>query len=193
MDKKKSFKVYYLLISEGTTEFNLFGYLTTKKFKKVFEESNIQFSIKVEIIKDGRQMISQGKLGGAGNIGDFKTKYTLVKDKYPDQKLFFMLDKDLEDSLKIGDLIKRGGDIIQFVEYNSEYLLLKFAGKDLKKPSDFKNLGDFRNVYCKSEFKKQFKKDAPDFKDDDFDSIFNNVSDEEIKRNFAELFSTLLF
>ena len=79
---------------------------------------------------------------------------------------------------------------MQFIEHNSEYLLLKFSGKNPKKPVDFNNLGKFRD-YCKSEFQKHFGKIAPNFKDSDFDSIFNNVTDKEIKDSFIELFSTL--
>jgi hypothetical protein len=189
MNKKKSFKVYYLLISEGTTEFNLFGYLTTKKFKKVFDESNIQFSIKVEIVEAG---ISQGKLNGVGNFSSFMGKYNLIKndDRYKGQKLFFIMDKDFRDFPKIEAMIKKGGDIVQFVEYNSEHLLLKFAGKNPKNPSDFNNMAEFRK-YCKSNFQKQFKKKACDFKDTDFDLIFNNLDDKVIKNNLVELFSTV--
>jgi hypothetical protein len=189
MNKKKIFKVYYLLLSEGTTEFNLFGYLTTKKFKESFEKSNIQFSIKVEIVEYG---ISQGKLNSGGNLSSFKGKYNPIKydDRYKGQKLFFIMDKDFDDSSQIETLIKNGGDIVQFVEYNSEYLLLKLSGKNPKKPVDFNNLGKFRD-YCKSGFKKHFGKKAPDFKDADFDSIFSSVTDKEIKDSFTELFSTL--
>lgn len=190
MDKKKSFKIYYLLISEGTTEFNLFGYLTTKKFKEDFEKSNIQFSIKVEIKKNG---ISQGKLNGDGSFHAFKIKYKSIKNdnRYKCQKLFFIIDKDFDDSPQKETLIKNGGDIVQFIEYNSEYLLLKFSGKNPKKPSDFKNnLKEFRD-YSKKEFIKQFGKEVSNFKDSDFDLIFNNVSDKEIKNCFNELFSTI--
>ena len=70
------FQIYYLLISEGTTEFNLFAYLTKNKFRDSFEKSNIKFSIKVEIVEAG---ISQGKLNGAGNLPSFKGKYDLIK------------------------------------------------------------------------------------------------------------------
>lgn len=89
MSKKKSFEVYYLLVSEGTAEYRLFGYLTTKKFREMFN-----------------------------------------------------------------------------------------------------NLGKFRD-YCKPEFKKHFGKKVSDFKDADFDSIFNNVDGDEIKSAFVELFATL--
>ena len=100
------------------------------------------------------------------------------------------MDKDLDDSSKIADAIKECEDIVQFIEYNSEYLLLNFADKNLKNPSDFENLKIFRN-YCKKEFKTQFKKKASDFKDQDFENILNKVTDEEIKKVFFELFFTL--
>lgn len=187
MSTKKSFDVYHLLVSEGTAEYRLFGYLTKNKFKDVFNKSKIKFSDKVELVEVG---VSQGKLNSAGNIGDFKIKYELIREKYKWQKRFFMLDKDLDDSLDIEKLIKQNGDIVQFLEYSSEHLLLKFSGKNPKEPSGFKNLGEFR-VYCKAEFQKQFSKKASDFKDVDFDSVFKNVKDNDIKSSFAELFSTL--
>lgn len=189
MIKKKSFKIYYLLLTEGTTEFNLFGYLTTNKFKGVFKESNIQFSIKVEIVDAG---ISQGKLNGVGDLTSFKVKYGLIKDdaRYADQKLFFVIDNDFDDSSRVKELIEKDGNIVQFVEYNSEHLLLRFGGKNPKNPTDFKNMGEFRD-YCKSEFQKQFNKKASEFKDADFDSVFVNTKDDEIKEAFVELFSTL--
>lgn len=92
----------------------------------------------------------------------------------------------------IENLIIKKGDIVQFLEHNFEYLLLKFAGISLRNPSDFDNLSEFR-PYCKREFQKKFNKPASDFKDPDFDSIFNNVSDEEIRNCFSKLFSTLDF
>lgn len=187
MSTKKSFDVYYLLVSEGTAEYRLFGYLTTKKFRDMFAASNIKFSDKVEIVEVG---VSQGKLNSAGNIGDFETKYELIREKYKGQKRFFMLDKDLDDSSEIEKLIKKHEDIVQFLEYNSEHLLLRLAGKNPKNPSDFPNLGKFRD-YCKPEFEKHFSKKASTFTDVDFDSIFNNVNDSEIKVAFVELFSTL--
>jgi len=72
VDSKKGFKVYYLLLSEGTTEFNLFAYLTKKRFRALFDNSRVQFSNKVEIIKDGNQIVSQGKLDGVSDIGTSK-------------------------------------------------------------------------------------------------------------------------
>lgn len=190
MTKKKSFKIYYLLLTEGTTEFNLFGYLTTNKFKGVFEESNVQFSIKVEIVDAG---ISQGKLNGVGNLSSFKGKYDLIKNdtRYSGQKLFFVIDKDFDDSSQVEALIKGDGNIVQFVEYNSEHLLLRFGGKNPKDPSDFNNnMANFR-TYCKNEFQIKFTKKASEFKDTDFDVVFANTTDDEIKKAFVELFSTL--
>jgi len=187
MDKKKSFKIYYLLLCEGTTEFNLFGYITTKKFKESFEKSNVQFSIKIELVENG---ISQGKLNGVSDIKSFKKKYKSIREKYKGQKRFFMLDKDIDDSSDIENLIKKKGDIVQFLEYNSEYSLLKFAGKNPKILPEFKNRKEFKD-YLDTEFGKQFRKRASDFKDVDFDSVFRNVEDKDIKITFAELFSTL--
>lgn len=191
MKIKKSFKTYYLLLAEGTTEFNLFAYLTKNRFKELFAKSSIQFSNKVEIIKNGEQIVSQGKLNGVGNLSSFTGKYNLIKkdDRYKGEKLFFVLDKDLNDSTAIEKLISKNGDIVQFLEYNSEYLLLKFKGADPKNPPDFKNLADFRN-YCKSEFQKQFQKNASALNDFDFDIIFKKVKATEIQKSFSKLFST---
>lgn len=185
--KKKRFQVYHLLVSEGTTEYNLFGYLKNR-FREIFDNSNIKFSDKVQIPSAG---ILNGKLNGASDINSFNGKYKLIKKQYKDQKRFFILDKDLDDSEKIADAIKKGKDIVQFIEYNSEYLLLNFAGKNPKKPSDFKSLKSFRN-YCKTEFKAQFRKEASAFKDPDFEKILNKVGDEEIKKVFSVLFSFLI-
>lgn len=189
MNKKKSFKTYYLLICEGSTESNIFAYLTKVRFRVLFNNSNIQFSNRVEIVENG---ITQGKLNGDGSFHAFKIKYKFIKNnvRYRGQKFFFILDKDFDDSPQKEALIKKRGDIVQFMEYNSEYLLLKFAGKNPKNPSYFKNLKDFRD-YCKNEFLKQFKKEAKYFNDSDLNSIFSNISDKEIKNSFNELFSTL--
>lgn len=189
MDTKKSFKIYYLLLAEGATEFNLFAYLTKNKFRVDFEKSNIKFSDKVTITSID---ISKGKLNGFGNLSSFKRKYDFIKKKYKGEKLIFFIDKDLEDSDRIETLIKQNGNIVQFVEYNSEYLLLKFSGKNPKKPLDFKNMVGFR-FYCKAEFQRQFKKKASELKDPDFDLIFSNIKDAEIRKSFSELFSTLTF
>lgn len=190
MGNKKGFNVYHLLLSEGTTEFNLFAYLTRNRFRGLFEASSVKFSNNVEIIKNGNQVVSQGKLGGVGNVGDFRASNTLIKEKYPGQRLFYFLDKDIDDSTVIGALINADGDIIQFVEYNSEHLLLKLGGKNPKDPAEFANLKDFRD-YCKQEFVKQFGKHAHKFKDVDFELVFNNSTEDEIRDSFNELFATL--
>jgi hypothetical protein len=187
MTKKKIFQIYYLLVSEGTTEYNLFAYLTRNRFRELFYNSNIKFSDKVEIAEVG---ISKGKLNGASDISSFESKYKFIKKRYKGQKRFFILDKDLDDSLKIADAIKKGKDIVQFIEYNSEYLLLNFADKNPKKPSHFVNLEKFRS-YCKAEFQKQFGKKASQFQDPDFEKVLKNISDEEVKEVFSVLFSTL--
>lgn len=187
MEKKKSFIIYYLLLCEGTTEFNLFAYLTRVKFRGLFDQSNIKFSDGVQIVASN---VSQGKLNGAGNLSSFKAKYDAIKKKYSGQTLFFVLDKDLDDSAQIETMIQTGGDIVQFLICNSEHLLLRLDGRNPKEPSDFTNLKDFRD-YCKAEFLKQFGKEAPKFKDPDFELIFAKLSDDDIRATFVELFATL--
>lgn len=190
MKTKKSFKIYYLLLTEGTTEFNLFAYLTKNKFRDDFEKSNIKFSDKVTITAID---ISRGKLnGGISNLSSFKGKYNPIKKdkRYKGEKLFFVIDKDFDDFLKVEVLIKEDGNIVQFVEYNSEHLLLRFGNKNPKNPLDFNNMVEFKS-YCKAEFQKHFNKKASEFKDLDFDLIFSKVEDEEIRKSFIELFSTL--
>ena len=86
MDEKKGFKIYYLLLSEGTTEFNLFAYLTKVRFRVLFAGSSIQFRNTVEIIKDGNQIVSQGKLDGVSTIAHFTSKHILIKEKYEDEE-----------------------------------------------------------------------------------------------------------
>jgi hypothetical protein len=173
-------------VSEGFAEYNLFAYLKNR-FRDLFDNSNIKFSDKVEIREVG---VSKGKLNGASNLSSFESKYKLIKKRYEDQKRFFILDKDIDDSSKIADAIKKSKDLLQFIEYNSEYLLLNSAGKNPKKPSDFVNLEKFR-IYCKEEFLRKFGKKASQFQDPDFEKIFKNVNDEEIKKAFPVLFSTL--
>ncbi len=190
MGNKKGFKVYYLLLNEGTTEFNLFAYLTRNKYRELFTGSNIQFSNKVEIIKDGNQIISQGKLDGVSDISHFTAKHILIKEKYENQRLFYFLDKDIDDSTAIETLVLQDGDIVQFLEYNSEHLLLRLAGRSPQNPMDFANLGEFR-TYCKKEFVSQFGKNAHKFKDADFELVFNIPTEEEVRASFSELFSTL--
>lgn len=189
MKKNKNFKIYYLLLVEGTTEFNLFAYLTKKKFRDEFEKSNIKFSNKVTIANID---ISGGKLNGVGNLSSFKGKYNRIKkdSRHKGEKLFFIIDEDFDDSSQVKDLIEKDGNIVQFVKYNSEHLLLRFGNKNPKNPSDFISLEDFRN-YCKMEFQRQFKKKASEFKEPDFDLIFNGIDDKKIRRSFGELFSTL--
>lgn len=190
MDSKKGFNVYYLLLSEGTTEFNLFAYLTKNRFRAIFDGSSVQFSNKVEIIKDGNQIVSQGKLEGVSDIAHFTAKHILIKAQYAGQRLFYFLDKDIDDSSAIGALITQDGDLVQFMEYNSEHVLLRLAGKNPRNPSDFANLNDFR-AYCKQECVKQFGKNAHKFKDADFELVFNVPTEDEIRASFSELFSTL--
>lgn len=190
MANKKNFRVCYLLLNEGTAEANLFAYLTKNRFRALFDGSNVQFSNKVEIIKDDNQIVSKGKLDGVSDLKHFKSKHILIKEKYAGQKLFYFLDKDMDDSSAIEKFIIKNGDLIQFAEYNSEHLLLRLAGKKPKNPADFKNLSDFR-AYCKQAFKKQFKKEAHQFKDDDFESVFNVPTEDEVKASLNILFSTL--
>jgi hypothetical protein len=190
MANKKNFRVYYLLLNEGTAEANLFAYLTKNRFRALFDGSNVQFSNKVEIIKDDNQIVSQGKLDGVSDLKHFKSKHILIKEKYAGQRLFYFLDKDMDDSLAIEKLIIKDGDLIQFAEYNSEHLLLRLAGKNPKNPANFKNLSAFR-AYCKREFKKQFKKEAHQFKDADFELVFNVPTEDEVKASLSILFSTL--
>ena len=105
--------------------------------------------------------------------------------------MFFVLDKDLDDSVAIGELIERDGNIVQFVEYNSEHLLLRLGNKNPKNPSHCPNdMGAFRG-YCKNEFRQHFGKGAEEFKDKDFDLIFTDVSDEDMRAIFGKLFETL--
>ena len=185
----EQFQTYYLIANEGHTEYIIFSYLTKVRFKDLFDKSKIKFSDKIEIAEDDIQ-ISKGKLNGISSFKSFEIKNNLIKNKYVGQKIFFILDEDLYHSKKIGKVIKRQGDIIQFIKYNSEYLLLKFSGKTIKDPKDFKNLQEFRD-YCKEEFINEFNKEASQLKTPDLDNIFDKVDEIDIRKEFSELFSTL--
>lgn len=185
----EQFQTYYLIANEGHTEYVIFSYLTKVKFKNLFDKSKIKFSDKIEITEDDIQ-ISKGKLNGISSLKSFEIKNKLIKDKYGGQKIFFILDEDLYHSNEIGEAIKKQGDIIQFIKYNSEYLLLKFRGKTLKVPKDFKSLQEFRD-YCKEEFQNEFNKEASQLKTVDLDNIFNKADEIDIRKEFSELFSTL--
>ena len=187
MNPKKELLVYQLLLVEGTTEANLFAYLVTNKYREHFKKSKVRFSDKVEIIKNGKQIVTKGNLNGVGHINDFRASYNLIKAAYPQQKRFFVIDNDLDDSFQIGMEITESGDTVQFLTHNSEYLLLKFAGKNPKEPSEFPDMKSFRD-YAKSEFENQFNKKASAAKDPDFDVIFSTVSDQEVISSFKELF-----
>jgi hypothetical protein len=174
-------------LTEGSTESYLFAYLTKVRFRNLFANASIQFSNKVEIAE---QNISEGNLNGVSNLKTFKQKYNRIKKKYSGQPRFFLLDKDIPDSTEIEKLIVQNKDIVQFVNFNSEYTLLKLARKRPKHPDNFKNLTDFRS-YCKSEFIKEFKKKASELNDRDFDNIFGKVKDEEIEEYFSVLFKLI--
>ena len=186
--EKQGFTVFQLLLSEGTAEFNLFAYITKNKFSEEFESIDTKFSNKVEIIAKGEQIVSQGKLGGVSDIKHFRSKHNLIKSEYKNQPLFYFIDMDVDDSSEIGELILRDGHIVQFIEYNTEYMLLSLDGKNPRTPTDFANLKAFRD-YCKSEFVNEYGKCAHKFKDSDFEKIFKKCSDEEIRASFPELFS----
>jgi len=140
MKSKRELKVYCLILCEGKTEFNLFAYLTKNLFKEDFDSSHVQFSNKVEIIKGGRPIVSQGVLLGVSDFRQFKSKHDAIIKKYAKQTLFYLLDNDIDDSNAIGQLILNTGHRVQFLENNSEYLLLKLAGKCPKARGDFKIL-----------------------------------------------------
>lgn len=80
MTKKKIFPVYYVL-AEGATEYNLFAYLKNR-FKDLFDDSNINFSDKVQISSAG---ISNGKLNGIESFLSFNSKYKSIKRQYKDR------------------------------------------------------------------------------------------------------------
>lgn len=184
---KKLLKIFYFLACEGHTEYVIFSYLTRNRFRGEFLKSNIKFRDNINIIRDPFTIISNGKINGVGDETSFKSKYNIIKEEYKDERFFFFLDKDLEDSFKIEIIIKEGGDRVQFIEPNSEYLLLKLSGCNLKEPKDFIDLKSFRD-YSKEEFFKKFGKKANMINDFDLDKIFKNISDEDIKEIFKELF-----
>lgn len=186
MGIKKSLKIYYFLACEGYTEYKIFSYLTRNRFRNQFLKSDIRFRDGINITQ-GETIISNGKLNGVGDKANFKSKYLILKKYYPDGIFFFFLDKDLYDSSEIEQMVRMGGDFVQFIKYNSEYLLLKLSNFNLKDPEDFDCLEDFRQ-YCKNEFHAKFKKKASEIKEVELEQIFKRISDDEIKDIFNELF-----
>jgi len=186
---KKPFKVYYFLLYEGHTEFVIFSYLKNR-FRGEFSKSNIIFSDKTDYSNNGETIVFRGKLGGIGGISNFNSKYNVIKLNFPERTFLIFLDNDLDDSSKIKEKIEKNGDIVQLIEYNSEYLLLKLSGYGPKEPGEFKDLKTFRD-YCKSEFLTKFGKEASRINDFDLDGAFQYVSDDKIKEIFSGLFSIL--
>ncbi|MFZ3055046.1 MAG: hypothetical protein WA091_03665 [Minisyncoccales bacterium] len=186
---KKSLKINYFLACEGYTEYIIFSYLKNR-FRDDFLKSNINFSDKANIIQGGIDIISNGVMDGIGDKANFKSKYNIIKEKYQGGIFFFLLDDDLDDSSEIKKIIEKGGDFSQFIKHNSEYLLLRLSGYELKEPMEFKVSKKFRD-YCKEEFSKKFGKKASRINDFDLDDIFRDTTDEEIKRIFNDLFSIL--
>jgi hypothetical protein len=182
---KKLFKSYYLLACEGHTEYILFSYLTRNRFRNYF--SSVIFK-EVNLLRNKIEVIMGGKLNGVGDWSNFNSKYSILKEEFSDGKFFFFLDNDLDDSQKIGQAIRNGGDVVQFVKYNSEYLLLELYGHPLKCLGDFENQKAFRD-YCKEEFLKVYNKEAKTMNDRDLDLIFRNISDGDIVNIFSDLFS----
>jgi len=187
---KRPFKIFYFLACEGHTEYVIFSYLTRNRFRKEFSKSNVKFRDNINIIRDPSIIILNGKMDGVGDEANFKSKYNIIKREYPNEKFFFLLDEDLGDSLKIKAIIEGGGDVVQFIEHNSEHLLLKLSGYNPKEPKDFKDLKSFRD-YSKKEFRAKFGKKANMINDFDLDRVFKDISDNEIKEIFKEVFSTL--
>ncbi|MDD4358757.1 MAG: hypothetical protein PHY30_03000 [Candidatus Pacebacteria bacterium] len=183
---KKSLKIHYFLAWEGYTEYKIFSYLTRNRFRGQFLKSDIRFRDAINITQ-GEIIISNGKLNGVGDKTNFKSKYLILKKYYPDETFFFFLDEDLYDSSEIEQMIKMGGDFVQFIKYNSEYLLLKLSNFNLKNPEDFDRLEDFRQ-YCKDEFYERFRKKASEMKEAELEQIFKKISEDEIKDIFNELF-----
>jgi hypothetical protein len=136
------------------------------------------------------RLFSQGKLDGVSNLAHFRSKHTLIKEKYPSQRLFYFIDRDVDDSDAISTFVESEGDLIQFIEYNTEHMLISLDGKNPLNPCDFDDLKQFRD-YCKTEFVSQYGKRAHKFKDSDFEKIFGKCTEEQIRESLSVLFSTL--
>ena len=195
----------YLLFKEGQAEQKLIQYFRYNRFADLFNNSKIKFDEKINISRNGIKIIENGNMLGVSDRVHFESKYIDIVEYddnlYENKQMFFVLDEDIKDSEKIGDFIKSKGKIIQFIKYNIEYLLLELSGIKLKEPNlkDFSDFNNWHNKdwkayrdYCKVEFKKYFNKEAHEFKDSDFENIFKNHSDEEIKNIFPELFKLIV-
>lgn len=181
---KKHFKVHYFLAYEGYAELMIFAYLKNR-FRSDFETSNIKFRELTDSV-----IFSSGKINGVKNLKDFEDKYTKIKGNYPSERFLFFIDNDLYHSSIIHNKIIIGGDLVQKMQYNSEFLLMSLYGCNLKDISEFgSDFQKFRD-YCKNEFLILFGKDLKYIVNDNFlNKILKNVSDETIKQNFDVLFS----
>lgn len=185
-------RIYHFLACEGHTEYIIFSYLTRNRFRDRFSRANtnVEFSDKANVIVNADESISGGKLNGVKSLKHFNIKYAALKTAYPTQTFFFFLDEDLNDSAAIKKVILQGGDFVQFVTYNSEYLLLERSGNNPQHPTAFGTLQDFRN-YCKATFLTTFGKEASRINDQDLDTILTNSTDAEIEAIFGDLFALI--
>lgn len=160
----------YVICYEGEAEIGLFGFLKNK-----FCLKNKTF--KPELIE------------GFDSFAIFQRKYNKIikkwglKQKDLKQKIhfIFLVDKDLDDSVKIEKFIKGQGNTVQFCDPNIEAVLLKLAGINLQQGTSLK---DFR-AKCKEKFKEKFGKEAHQMKDSDLIALIKNET--IFNSNFPEL------
>lgn len=185
-------RTYHFLACEGHTEYVIFSYLTRSRFRERFSKANthVEFSDKANVIVNAEESISGGKLNGVKSLKHFNLKYSALKVAYPDQTFFFFLDEDLDDSTTIKQAILQGGDFVQFITYNSEYLLLKLSGNNPQDPKTFPTMKAFRD-YCKATFLATFSKEASRINERDLDTMLNSRTDAELEVIFSDLFSLI--
>lgn len=178
----------YSIIYEGYADFLLFAYLTKVLFRKEFLK--VKFIKNTNLILNGESVVSNGDMIGIGDLSNFKSKYIPLKREYKEATFFFILDSDLDDSKDIVNFLQENNELFQVAKYNTEYFLLSKGGEQLKNPSDFRNMKEFRG-YCKDEFLRIKGKEASNMSDSDFDSILKNISKDEIIKDYKELFSLI--
>ncbi len=185
-------RIYHFLACEGHTEYVIFSYLTRNRFRDRFSRANtnVEFSDKANVIVNVDESIYGGKLNGVKSLKHFNLKYVALKVAYPNQTFFFFLDEDLDDSAVIKQVILQGGDFVQFVTFNSEYLLLERSGNNPLNPTAFATMQDFRN-YCKEAFLTTFGKEASRINDKDLDVMLANSTDADLEVIFNDLFSLI--
>ncbi len=149
----------YIICCEGDAEEKLFGFLKGRhntKHKTFKPEPMGGFDCFRVFEKTYDKILKRRKMG---------------KSRSNDKIHFvFLIDKDLDDSERIGEHIESNGHIVQFCDPNTEAVLLSLVGINLPKNMNSK---DFRD-HCKEIFREQFGKKAHKMEDGELLGLIKN-------------------